>query len=66
MSKYYCSEMCCRVANDTIQVLGGSGYMKDYAAERHLRDARLDHQRTHHDRAKLLWSHLGKECGPGG
>ena len=35
MSKYYCSEMCNRVAYDAIQVLGGSGYMKDYAAERY-------------------------------
>jgi len=41
MSKYYCSEMCNRVADTGIQVLGGSGYMKDYAAERHLRDARI-------------------------
>jgi len=41
MSKYYCSEMCCTVADTAIQVLGGSGYMKDYAAERHLRDARI-------------------------
>ncbi len=41
MSKYYCSEMCCRVADTAIQVLGGSGYMKDYAAERYLRDARI-------------------------
>ena len=40
MSKYYASEMCCRVADRTIQVLGGSGYMKDYPAERYLRDAR--------------------------
>jgi alkylation response protein AidB-like acyl-CoA dehydrogenase len=41
MSKYYCSEMCIRVATDAIQVLGGSGYMKDYPAERYLRDARI-------------------------
>ncbi len=41
MSKYYASEMCNRVAYDAIQVLGGSGYMKDYAAERYLRDARI-------------------------
>ena len=41
MTKYYCSETCCRVADTAIQVLGGSGYMKDYAAERHLRDARI-------------------------
>ena len=41
MSKYYASEMCVRVAHMAIQVLGGSGYMKDYAAERYLRDARI-------------------------
>jgi hypothetical protein len=41
MSKYYASEMCCDVADLAIQVLGGSGYMKDYAAERFLRDARI-------------------------
>jgi len=41
MSKYYCSEMSCDVAYDTIQVLGGSGYMKDYPAERYARDARI-------------------------
>jgi hypothetical protein len=41
MSKYYCSEMCNRVAYDSIQVLGGSGYMRDYASERHARDARI-------------------------
>ncbi len=41
MSKYYASEMCVRVANDAIQVLGGSGYMRDYPAERYLRDARI-------------------------
>ena len=29
------------MAYDAIQVLGGSGYMKDYAAERYLRDARI-------------------------
>ncbi|MFC1636572.1 acyl-CoA dehydrogenase family protein, partial [Planctomycetota bacterium] len=41
MSKYYCSEMCNTVAYDSIQVLGGSGYMRDYACERHARDARI-------------------------
>jgi len=41
MSKYYCSEMCNWVAYDSIQVLGGSGYMRDYACERHARDARI-------------------------
>jgi len=41
MSKYYASEMSMRVANDAMAVLGGSGYMKDYPVERHLRDARI-------------------------
>jgi hypothetical protein len=41
MSKYYASEMCMRVANSAIAVLGGSGYMKDYPVERHLRDSRI-------------------------
>ncbi len=41
MSKYYCSEMCNRVAYDCLQVLGGSGYMRDYASEQHVRDARI-------------------------
>jgi len=41
LSKYYASEMCVRVTHNTIQVLGGSGYMRDYPAERYLRDARI-------------------------
>ena len=41
MSKYNCSEMAIRTASDAIQVMGGSGYMKDYPAERYLRDARI-------------------------
>jgi hypothetical protein len=41
MSKYYASEMCIRVANDALQVLGGSGYMSDYPVERLVRDARI-------------------------
>jgi alkylation response protein AidB-like acyl-CoA dehydrogenase len=41
MSKYFCSEMANRVAYDSIQVLGGSGFMRDYAVERHARDARI-------------------------
>jgi hypothetical protein len=41
MSKYHASEMSNRVANTALQVLGGSGYMTDYPAERYLRDARI-------------------------
>jgi alkylation response protein AidB-like acyl-CoA dehydrogenase len=41
ISKYYCSELCNRIAYDSIQVLGGSGFCRDYACERHARDARI-------------------------
>jgi len=41
MAKYYASEMSIRVATDAVQVLGGSGYMRDYPVERLLRDARI-------------------------
>jgi hypothetical protein len=41
MSKYCASEMCVTAANTALQVLGGSGYMTDYPAERYVRDARI-------------------------
>ena len=41
MCKYYASEMCNRLTYNAMQVLGGSGYMKDYPVERHVRDARI-------------------------
>ncbi len=40
--KYFCSEMCGRVADRAVQVFGGAGYVADYAPiERLYRDARL-------------------------
>lgn len=41
MTKYLSSEMCNRVTYNSIQVLGGSGFMRDYACERLARDARI-------------------------
>ena len=41
MSKLYSTEMCQKVTHDSIQVHGGSGYMKDYPVERFYRDARI-------------------------
>lgn len=39
--KLFGSEYCNQVAYDSIQVHGGSGFMKDYACERLYRDARI-------------------------
>lgn len=41
MAKYYATECCNRVCYDSLQVLGGSGFMRDYAVERLFRDARI-------------------------
>ena len=41
LAKADCTEMANRVAYDSLQVHGGSGYMRDFAVERHTRDARI-------------------------
>ena len=41
MAKYYASEAAIELSNQALQVLGGSGYMRDYPVERLLRDARI-------------------------
>lgn len=41
MSKLFSSEMCQRVVNHAVQIHGGYGYTREFAAERHLRDARV-------------------------
>ena len=41
MAKTFASDVAMEVTNDTIQILGGYGYMKEYPAERMLRDAKI-------------------------
>jgi alkylation response protein AidB-like acyl-CoA dehydrogenase len=41
MAKLFCSEMAERVTSEAIQILGGEGYTRNHAVERHWRDARL-------------------------
>ncbi len=41
MAKLFASETAVRVCNDAVQIHGGYGYTRDFAAERHLRDARV-------------------------
>jgi alkylation response protein AidB-like acyl-CoA dehydrogenase len=41
MAKMFASDAAMYVTNDAIQVLGGYGYMKEYPAERMLRDAKI-------------------------
>jgi acyl-CoA dehydrogenase len=39
--KLFAAEMCGRVADRSVQIHGGAGYVSDYAAERFYRDVRL-------------------------
>jgi alkylation response protein AidB-like acyl-CoA dehydrogenase len=41
MAKLYASEAAFRICDRNIQVHGGAGYVRDFAAERHLRDVRV-------------------------
>jgi alkylation response protein AidB-like acyl-CoA dehydrogenase len=40
-AKLYATEAASRAANDSLQILGGYGYLRDYPVERIVRDARL-------------------------
>jgi acyl-CoA dehydrogenase len=39
--KLFASETVCKIADRAVQILGGSGYIRDYAIERFYRDVRL-------------------------
>ena len=41
MAKMFASDRAMEVTNDAIQILGGYGYMKEYPAERMMRDAKI-------------------------
>jgi alkylation response protein AidB-like acyl-CoA dehydrogenase len=41
MAKYYASDAAMRAAIEGVQIFGGNGYMKEYPAERHMRDAKI-------------------------
>src|SRR5262249_60661700 len=41
IAKTYASDAAITVTNDAIQVLGGYGYMKEFPAERMMRDAKI-------------------------
>jgi alkylation response protein AidB-like acyl-CoA dehydrogenase len=41
MAKLYASEAANWIADKALQIHGGNGYSKEYAVERHFRDARI-------------------------
>jgi alkylation response protein AidB-like acyl-CoA dehydrogenase len=41
MAKLFASESAIRICNENVQIHGGYGYVREFPAERHLRDARV-------------------------
>lgn len=41
MCKLYSSELCVKVSNDSVQIFGGYGYIKDFPVEKFYRDSKL-------------------------
>jgi butyryl-CoA dehydrogenase len=41
MSKLYATDVAMKVTTDAVQIMGGSGYMKEYPVEKMMRDAKI-------------------------
>jgi acyl-CoA dehydrogenase len=41
MAKLFAGDVAMRVTIDALQLFGGYGYIKEYPAERHMRDAKI-------------------------
>ncbi len=41
MAKMFASEVCVRISNEAVQILGGYGYTKDFPVEKFYRDSKL-------------------------
>jgi butyryl-CoA dehydrogenase len=42
MAKVFATDMAMKVTTDVVQIFGGVGYMRDYPAEKMMRDAKIN------------------------
>jgi butyryl-CoA dehydrogenase len=63
MSKLFAGDMAMKVTTDAVQILGGYGYMRDYPAEKYLRDAKITqiYEGTNQVQRNVIAAHLIKE-----
>ena len=63
MCKVFASDMAMKVTVDAVQVMGGSGYMKEYPVEKMMRDAKITqiYEGTNQIQRTIIASNLLKE-----
>jgi len=63
IAKMYASDVAMKVTTDAVQILGGYGYMRDYPAEKFMRDAKITqiYEGTNQIQRNIIALHLIKE-----
>ncbi len=63
MAKVFASEVANRAAKECVQIFGGNGYVEDFPAERHFRDAKITeiYEGTSEIQRLVIANHLLKE-----
>jgi len=63
MCKLFASDVAMKVATDAVQIFGGYGYMRDYPAEKYMRDAKITqiYEGTNQIQRAVIASNLIKE-----
>jgi alkylation response protein AidB-like acyl-CoA dehydrogenase len=56
LAKYYAAEVCIAMANNAVQIHGGSGYTREYPVERYLRDARITSIYEGTSQIQVVWA----------
>jgi 3-(methylthio)propanoyl-CoA dehydrogenase len=56
LAKYYGAEVSIKVANDAVQIFGGSGFTKEHPVERYLRDARITSIYEGTSQIQVVWA----------
>jgi 3-(methylthio)propanoyl-CoA dehydrogenase len=56
LAKYYAAEVSIKVANDAVQIFGGSGFTKEHPVERYLRDARITSIYEGTSQIQVVWA----------
>ena len=63
LCKVFPSDVAMRVTTNAVQIMGGYGYMKDYPAEKYMRDAKITqiYEGTNQIQRAIIASHLVRE-----